>query len=209
MTGKKTGIILLVFFILLAAVFMAYYYKTTREQPKSLPVYGNPGHKVGTFSFIDQNGDSVTDKTVAGKIRVAEYFYTTCKSICPKLNENLSRVYAAYKGNDEVVFLSHTVDPEHDSVNALKEYSRRFDADAKQWHFLTGKKQDLYDMSRLGYLIGAEDTVDKVPITQDFIHDQHYSLVDRDGNVRGLYDGLSKDEVDKLIKDIGELLKEK
>jgi protein SCO1/2 len=208
-SGKKTGIFLLAFFIVLAAVFMGYYYKSTREQPVSLPVMGNPGHKVGSFSFVNQDGKTITDKDVAGKIRVAEYFFCTCKTICPKLNENLNKVYEAYKGNDDVMFLSHTVDPEHDSIPALKEYSRRFDADSKQWEFLTGSKQELYNMARYEYLISAQDDTSGVPISQDFIHDNHYALVDRDGRIRGFYDGLKQEDVDKLIADIGTLLKEK
>ena len=147
-SGKKTGVILLVFFLILGGVFIGYNIYIIKQQPKTLPVLGTPGHKVGAFSFVNQDGKTITDKDVAGRIRVIEYFFTTCKGICPKMNENLSKVYEAYKGNNDVLFLSHSVDPVHDTVQALKEYSRRFDADAKQWMFLTGSKQDLYNMAR-------------------------------------------------------------
>lgn len=208
MSGKRTGIFLLLFFLILCGIFIGYHMYEVKQQPQTLPVYGNPGHKVGAFTFVNQDGKTITDKDVAGKIRVAEYFFTTCKTICPKLNENLNKVYEAYKGNDDVMLLSHTVDPEHDSIPALKEYSRRFDADSKQWEFMTGKKQDLYNMARYEYLISAQDDTSGVPISSDFIHDNHYALVDRDGRIRGFYDGLKQEDVDKLIADIGILLKE-
>ena len=209
MSGKRTGIFLLLFFLILGGAFLGYHIYEIKQQPKHLPVYGNPGHKVGPFSFINQDGKTITDKDVAGKIRVIEYFFTTCKGMCPKMNESLSKVYTAYKGNNDVLFLSHSVDPKRDTVPALKEYSQRFDADSKQWMFLTGSKQELYDMARYQYLISAQDDTAGVSIDKDFIHDNHFSLIDRDGQVRGFYDGLKADEVQKLINDIGELLKEK
>jgi protein SCO1/2 len=106
------------------------------------------------------------------------------------------------------VILSHTVDPVKDTVQALKAYSLRFDANADQWMFLTGDKKALYDMARYSYLINAEDTANGVTIKDDFIHDKHYTLVDGLGRVRGFYDGLELTEINKLIADINTLLKE-
>ncbi|MGN6475694.1 MAG: SCO family protein, partial [Flavipsychrobacter sp.] len=120
MSKRNTTIFLISFFIILAAVFMTYFYKVTREEPKKLPVYGNPGHKVGDFSFVNQEGKTVTLKDVNGKIRVVEYFFTTCKGICPKMNENMSKVYEAFRGNDKIMILSHSVDPLKDTVAAMK-----------------------------------------------------------------------------------------
>ncbi|RYG25463.1 MAG: SCO family protein, partial [Chitinophagaceae bacterium] len=144
MQGKKITIFLITFFILLSAVFMTYYYNTSHEQPKTLRVLGEPGHKVRQFSFTDQEGRTITQKDVLGKVYVVEYFFTTCKGICPRMNENMSKVFQAFRGNKEVMILSHTVDPEKDSVKAMKEYSLRFEADPKQWKFLTGSKKELY-----------------------------------------------------------------
>jgi len=172
-------------------------------------VLGNPGHHVAAFSFINQDGKTITNEDVKGKICVVEYFFTTCKGICPRLNENLTHVYQAFHGNKNVLILSHTVDPLKDTVKAMKEYSLRFDADPTQWMFLTGDKKKLYDMARYSYLISAQDDTTGVSIDQDFIHDNHYVLVDRDGRIRGFYDGLKMDEVNKLIKDINNLLAEK
>ena len=212
MTNRRTTIILVAFFIILAAIFMTYYYKTTREQPKQLLTIGEPGHHVDSFAFYNQDGRLITNKDVNGKVYVVEYFFSTCKGQCPKMTENMTKVYKAYHGNPDVLILSHTVDPVHDTVPALKAYSRRFDADSKQWMFLTGDKKKLYDMARWSYLISAQDDTAGVSVDQDFIHDQHFVLVDRTGHIRGNsdgYDGLRPSSVDTLISDIRVLLDEK
>ncbi len=209
MSKRNTTIFLISFFIILAAVFMTYFYKVTREEPKKLPVYGNPGHKVGDFSFVNQEGKTVTLKDVNGKIRVVEYFFTTCKGICPKMNENMSKVYEAFRGNDKIMILSHSVDPLKDTVAAMKQYSLRFDADPKQWMFLTGDKKALYDMARNEYLVTAADDTATVDIASDFIHTDRFVLVDDSGRIRGMYKGTDMGSVNQLIGDIKELLKER
>ena len=151
MKNKKTTIFLLTFFFLLAAAFMTYYYKVNREQPKRLPLMGEGDHRVRSFAFTDQEGKTVTNDDVKGKIYAVEYFFTTCKGICPKMNENMAEVYQAFRGNKDVLILSHTVDPVKDSVKAMKAYSLKYDADPNQWLFLTGDKKELYDMARYSY----------------------------------------------------------
>lgn len=209
MKKNKIAVILISFFIILAAVFMTYFYKVTREQPKTLKVIGNPGHKVKPFAFINQEGKTITNADVEGKIYVVEYFFTTCKGICPRMNENMSKVYTAYRGKNDVMILSHTVDPLKDTVGAMKAYSLRFDADPKQWEFLTGSKKELYDMARYSYLVTAADDTAITDIESDFIHTDRFVLVDRGGRIRGQYKGTDIGEVNQLIGDIGELLKEK
>lgn len=211
MNNKKTGIVLISFFIVLGIAFLAYYFNATNGVRKlTLPIYGNnESHHIDTsFSFINQEGKTITNKDVKGRICVVSYFFATCKGICPKMNENMTRVYKAFRGNKDVLLLCHTVDPNKDTVEALKAYSLRFDADPAQWMFLTGDKQKLYDMARYSYLISAEDDTAGVSIDKDFIHDKHYSLVDRHGRIRGFYDGLDLHSIDKLIGDIKELSKE-
>lgn len=210
MSRRALTITLVTFFILLAAGFMAYYYKVTRSLPKQLAVIGEPGHRVDTFSFYNQDGRLITQKDVMGKVYVAEYFFATCKGICPKMNQNMAKVYEAYRGNPDVLILSHTVDPKNDTVAALKEYSRRFDADAKQWMFLTGTKKRLYEMALNSYLISAVDSARPANIEEAFIHDKHFVLVDKHGYLRGrFYDGLEPKQLDTLISDIHLLLEEK
>jgi protein SCO1/2 len=211
MNNKKTGLFLVSFFILLGVAFLSYYYKVALTNKKSsLPVIGaDQNHHISPFSFTNQDGKVITDNDTKGKIYVASYFFATCRSICPKMNENMTKVYKAFQGNKDVLILCHTVDPKKDTVQALKAYSTRFDADARQWMFLTGDKKQLYDMARYSYLINAEDTANGVTIEDDFIHDQHYVLVDRLGRIRGFYDGLEDAKVKQLITDINDLLKEK
>jgi protein SCO1/2 len=209
MSNKKTAIILISFFIVLATVFILYSYNQFDGHKKSLPVYGNEGHKVEAFAFTNQDGKTVTQEDVKGKIYVVEYFFTTCKGICPKMNENMTKVYETFRGNDDVKILSHTVDPLEDSVPTMKAYSLRFDADSKQWMFLTGDKKELYDMARTSYLVTAADDTAVVDIEDDFIHTDRFILVDRDGRIRGQYEGTNVGSVNQLIGDIKELLKEK
>lgn len=209
MKNKKTVIVLVGFFIVLSAAFMTYFYSVTKVKQRPLPYYGEGEHKVRPFSFINQEGQVVTNKNTEGKIYVAEYFFATCQGICPKMNENLNKVYQQFKGNPDVLFLSHTVDPQEDSSAALKAYGLQFEADPKQWMFLTGDKKALYDQARYSYLINAEDTNTGTTIDKDFIHDNHFVLVDQNGRLRGVYDGLLPNEMGRLVGDINILLKSK
>lgn len=197
---------LVLFFVLLSCTFLGYYYFQIMKHPKHLKTMGNPGHKVGRFSFLNQDGQVITEKEVEGKIEVVEFFFTTCKGICPKMNDNMVSVYDAFRNDPEVVILSHTVDPETDTVEQMKRYSLKYDADPSKWMFLTGTKDSLYSMALNDYLISvADSTVDpKNPI---FIHSPYFVLVDKTKKVRGFYNGTKTEEVDKLIKDIAELKK--
>ena len=210
MNNKKTTIFLISFFMLLGVIFLGYAYKVMHEQKKlELPVVGtDQNHHIAPFSFTNQDGKVITNEDVKGKICVVEFFFATCKGMCPRMNENMVAVSKAFKGNKNVLILSHTVDPVKDTVKALKEYSLRFDADPEQWMFLTGDKKNLYDMARYSYLISAEDDTTGVSIDKDFIHDKHYTLVDGYGRVRGFYDGLNPGDVNRMIGDINALLKE-
>lgn len=208
MKMNKTALFLIAFFMVLGCAFLGYYYFTMKSVPKRLNYYGNPGHTVGPFSFINQEGKTITEKDLQDKIYVVEYFFTTCKGICPKLNENMSKVYAAYRGQNDIMILSHTVDPMTDSVDVMKKYSLKYEADPAQWMFLTGNKHDLYSMAINSYLVSAvEDTTNK-EILPDFIHTQYFVLVDKEKHIRGTYDGTDDAAVQKLIGDIQVLRKE-
>lgn len=209
MKNKKVVIFLVGFFIVLSAAFMTYFYSVTKVKSKPLPYFGESEHKIRSFSFTNQEGKTVTEETVKGKIYVVEYFFATCQGICPKMNENLNTVYQQFKGNDKVLFLSHTVDPEEDSSAALRKYALQFEADPNQWHFLTGDKKALYDQARYSYLISAQDDTTGVSIDKDFIHDNHFVLVDQNLRIRGVYDGLLPNEMMRLAGDIKILLQSK
>jgi protein SCO1/2 len=176
-----------------------------------IPGYGKVTYpvlsEVKPFSFVDQDGRIVTNKDVAGKVYVAEYFFTTCKGICPKLNTNLKSVYEKYKNEPDFLILSHSVDPGTDSVGRLKIYADSLGVDSRHWIFLTGDKDSLYQAARLSYLL--DDPKNNLsPIDQQFIHTQFFALVDKSGEVRKIVDGLEKDELKQMDKAIDQLLKE-
>lgn len=205
---NQKAIILTSFFMLLGIAFLAYYYYEYKQAPRRLPTYGNPGHHVLPFAFTNQDGKTITEKDVDGKIYVVEYFFSTCEGICPKMNENMTTVYKTYRGQPDIAILSHTVDPETDTVEQLKSYSLRFEADANQWHFLTGEKSKLYEMAINSYLVTAVEDTTKKEVLPDFIHSEKFVLVDKEKHIRGIYDGTNDEEVKKLIEDIAELRKE-
>jgi len=170
------------------------------------------GHTIGNFSFTDQNGKTITEKDVKGKVFVAEYFFTTCGTICPKMTEQMERVHSAYKGNSKVAILSFTVNPEVDTVAQLKRYAQKHGADAKSWHFLTGNKEKLYSLARKSFFVlKPAETENQGDVGSDFnpyIHTNNFVLVDKQMRIRGYYDGTSTEEVDHLIHDIERLLEE-
>jgi protein SCO1 len=163
-------------------------------------------HSVQPFSFINQDGKTITDKDLEGKIYVADYFFTTCKSICPKMATELLRVQDKFSyTNGMVQILSHTVNPENDSVPVLKAYADMIHADSKMWNIVTGDKKQLYDMARNSYLVNAMEG-DGGP--DDFIHSELFVLVDKEKHIRGIYDGTDIKAVNDLLDDIKVLIAE-
>ena len=163
-------------------------------------------HSIAPFSFVNQDGKVITDKDYEGKIYVADYFFTTCKSICPKMATELLRVQEKFEYTKGLVeILSHTVDPENDSVPVLKAYAEMIHADTKMWNFVTGDKKQLYDMARYSYLVNAMEG-DGGP--DDFIHSELFVLVDKEKHIRGIYDGTDIKAVNDLLDDIKVLMAE-
>ena len=169
-----------------------------------MPVLSN----VQPFSFTNQDGKPVTDRDISGKVCVVEYFFTTCKGICPKMNRNMKTVYEKFKGENNFLILSHTVDPETDSVGRMKQYADSLGADSNKWLFLTGRKDSLYSAARLSYLLDDPKN-NNGKMEEQFIHTQFFALVDKNGSVRRIYDGLKQDELNELMKDIDKLLVER
>ncbi|MEO6682994.1 MAG: SCO family protein [Ginsengibacter sp.] len=166
---------------------------------------------VQPFSFVDQNGKEVTQNSFDGKVYVADYFFTTCKGICPKMNANMQTVYEKYKNEKDFAILSHTSMPETDSVPVMKEYEEKIVGKnpnfAADWYFVTGSKDSLYKMARQSYLLDNHQN-NYTNIEDEFIHTQFFALVDRQKRVRGIYDGLVLEDITRLNKDIKELLAE-
>jgi protein SCO1/2 len=167
------------------------------------------GHTIGDFSFKDQTGKLFTQKQLKGKVFVAEYFFTTCGTICPKMNVQMQRVQEAFNSNYKVQILSFTVNPAVDTVEQMQRYANEHSADAKQWHFLTGEKDKLYDLARKSFFVlKPAEAENQGDVGSDFIHTNNFVLVDQKMRIRGYYDGTSIKEVDKLIHDIEHLLEE-
>ncbi|MCM5529735.1 SCO family protein [Parasegetibacter sp. NRK P23] len=200
--GKKLMIYLGIFVVLVGGFFFFIYGDNDLWKTK-LPVL----NYTKEFSFTDQYGKRITDQDVKGKVYVAEYFFTTCPGICPRMNNNLKGVYEKYKNKDGFAILSHTVDPEKDTVGRMKHYADSLGVNTPNWLFLTGPKDSLYNVARASYLLDDPANAQQA-IDEQFIHTQFFALVDKGGRVRGIYDGLKTEEIAKLEKDISDLLKE-
>ncbi|TPE41043.1 SCO family protein [Pontibacter mangrovi] len=162
-------------------------------------------HQIPDFAFVDQDSQRVTQETVAGKIYVTDFFFTTCPTICPKMKSQMLRVYEAYKENPDVLLLSHSIDPTHDTVAVLRDYADRLGIETQKWHLLTGDKDSIYDMA-MQYLVPAQADGGA---EGGFTHGGHFILMDGQRRIRGIYDGTKPESVDKLIDDIPLLLNEK
>lgn len=167
------------------------------------------GHTIADFSFTNQEGKTITQKDIEGKVFIVEYFFTTCKTICPVMNVQMQRVHKEFKSNDGVRILSFTVDPETDTVEQMNRYAESHGADPSTWFFLTGSKDDLYSLARRSFFVlKPAEAENQGDVGSDFIHTNNFVLVDQKKRIRGYYDGTSKKEVDELISDIKLLLKE-
>ncbi|WDF53510.1 SCO family protein [Mucilaginibacter sp. KACC 22063] len=143
------------------------------------------------FAFIDQYGDSVTNKSLDGNIYVADFFFASCPNICPVMHRNMIKVYNTFKDLGDFKIVSYTIDPKHDSVAVLKQYAQKLGVNDKRWLFLQGKKEETYKLAK-GYMVEARESV----------HDGYFILVDKQKRIRGSYLGTDEKEVDKMIADI-------
>ena len=204
----------LVIVTLLSAIILTLFYLALKPK-KTLPIYNpsmvNPElvdttvqyickyHSIADFSFTNQNGKTITQKDYEGKIYVADFFFTTCGSICPKMTTNLVEVQKAFVNNPKVMLLSHTVFPETDSVSVLKEYAKKNGVIDSKWNLVTGDKKQIYTMARKSYLAVK---LGKPEELYDMVHTENFVLVDSKRRVRGFYDGTKKEEIERLIDDI-------
>ena len=192
-----------------------------KESDKTLPIMGRKDvqqtelngtlkydtvyHTIPEFQFVNQDSLLVTHHTFDDKIYVADFFFTTCPTICPVMKTQMLRVYEKYKDNDEVLILSHSIDPVHDTVAVLKAFSDKLGVDSKKWYFVTGNKNEIYTIGEKSYLVTAQEDGDA---PGGYIHSGAFILIDKEKRIRGMYDGTEEDEVDRLMKDIQILMKE-
>ncbi|MCE2995815.1 MAG: SCO family protein [Cyclobacteriaceae bacterium] len=180
------------------------------NRDKPLPIFGERElvgadtvyHTIAPFQFVDQDSASVTNATFEDKIYVADFFFTSCRTICPIMKTQMVRVYEATKEMPDVLLLSHTIDPEYDTVALLHDFAERLGVESKRWHFVTGKKDSIYKIAQTSYFATAMEDKSE---PDGFIHSGAFLLIDKKGRIRGKYDGTKEEEVNRLIVDIKKL----
>jgi len=195
MRSKRLFITAVVVSCLAAAGFAGYLF-VKETSTRQIPVYG----QAPMFEFTDSEGKLFNTRQLSGKIWVTDFFFTTCGSICPVMTANMAKLYRSYKLEDDVAFVSVTVNPETDTPERLREYAAKFDADPAQWHFLTGDREEITRVAVNGFKVGSVD--------EPVFHSSYFILVDRRGRIRGYYDSLDQRNIRAVFKDIAQLLKE-
>ena len=160
-------------------------------------------HKISDFKLTNQNGKEITQANYKDKIYVADFFFTTCQDICPVMTKNMYQLQEELKNDNEILLLSHTVIPEVDTVEQLKEYAIENNVDDSKWNLVTGDKKQIYELARKSYLAVEDSNFNKF----DMIHTENFMLIDKEKQIRGFYDGTNSEEIKRLLKDI-EILKQ-
>lgn len=199
----------------LAAFLFLVSCNTKKELP--LPIFGEREvvgtdtgtdtvyHTIANFKFVDQDSAEITNDTYKGKIYVADFFFTSCRTICPIMKTQMLRVYDSIQNDPEVLLLSHTIDPEYDTVGLLHDFAERLAVKSNKWHFVTGNKEEIYKIAQTSYFSTAlEDKTEP----DGFIHSGAFLLIDKDRRIRGKYDGTKEEDVNRLLGDIQRLKKE-
>jgi protein SCO1/2 len=201
---SRKRIFYIVFFVVLVVGF---YVGLTYAVPAFVHRKPTPLSTIEPFAFTNQDGKTITEKDIKGKVIAVNFFFTTCTSVCPRMNNNLKPIYEAFKSEPGFLILSHTSDPERDSAARLKRYSDSLKVDTNKWMFLTGRKDSLYSMARHSYSIDNPNNF--VKHTEDeFLHTQFIALVNKQGEVVQVYDGLKPSEITEMQIEIKKLLKE-
>mgnify|MGYP001412691248 FL=1 len=214
---RKRDFIIVGFIIVFGAISISLFYFILTPQ-KTLPIYQpyevneklvdssisyiSKYHKISDFELINQNGVTITQEYYKNKIYVADFFFTTCQSICPIMTKNMLKIQEQLKNDKEILLLSHTVTPEIDSVQQLKRYALENSVDDSKWNLVTGDKRQIYDLARKSYLAVEDSEFGDF----DMIHTENFMLIDKQRQIRGFYDGTDIKEIERLLVDI-EILK--
>ena len=197
-------------FLLSAFCFLLF---ACMPKEEKLPIFGMRNivgkdtvyHSIAPFRFVDQDSSVITNDSFKDKIYVADFFFTSCRTICPIMKTQMLRVYEAIRDMPDVLLLSHTIDPQYDTVHLLHEFARRLGVESKKWHFVTGLKDSIYKIAQTSYFATAmEDKTEP----DGFIHSGAFLLIDKQKRIRGKYDGTKEEDVNRLIEDIKKLRKE-
>jgi protein SCO1/2 len=202
----RLKIIVLNFLVALLALSCSQEKKLPFLGPKQVNAKGDTVyHQIPSFRFLNQDSVFVSEKDVEGKVYVADFFFTTCPTICPKMKTQMLRIYERYKDRDEVRIISHSIDPDFDTPNVLKDYAARLQVKAPKWNLLTGDKAAIYTLGQKSYMVSAQEDPNEAG---GFVHSGAFILVDKNRHVRGIYDGTVEAEVNHLLEDMEILLKE-
>ncbi len=173
-----------------------------KPNDKSLDTF----HKISDFNLTNQDGNSITQETFTGKIYVADFFFTSCPGICPKMTNNMTMLQEEFYTDDDVMLLSYSVTPEKDSVPVLKQFAISKGISSQKWHLLTGNQEDIYKLGRRDYFVEEDLGLEKD--IKDFLHTENFILIDRNRHIRGIYNGINKTSINQLIADIKTLKNE-
>lgn len=214
---RKRDFITIGFILLFSAAAITLFY-TILKPTETLPIYQpaevneklvdtsiihvSKYHKISDFKLTNQNGEEITQEFYKNKIYVADFFFTTCQDICPIMTKNMYRLQEELKEDNDILFLSHTVIPEIDTVQQLKKYAVDNKIDESKWNLVTGDKKQIYELARKSYLAVEDAEFGEY----DMIHTENFMLIDKKRQIRGFYDGTNDLEIDRLLSDI-EILK--
>jgi protein SCO1/2 len=192
---------------------------TSPSRPYELPIYGQPDyverevngelvtdtipHRIADFAFLDQDSVWITNDTFKDQVYVADFFFTSCPTICPVMKAQMLRVYEAFENEPQVAILSHTIDPKHDTVAVLRDFAQKLGVTSSKWHFVTGEMETIYEIGEKSYMVAAAAD-NEAP--GGYIHSGAFLLVDQNRQIRGVYDGTVPEQVDLLIEDIKRLI---
>ena len=183
------------------------------KKEEKLPIFGEKMvegkdtvyHTIGNFQFVDQDSALITPDTYKDKIYVADFFFTSCRTICPIMKTQMRRVYDSIQNDPSVLLLSHSIDPEYDTVALLHDFAQRLDVKSEKWHFVTGVKDSIYKIAQTGYFATAMEDKSE---PDGFIHSGAFLLIDKEKRIRGKYDGTKEEDVNRLLGDIRKLERE-
>lgn len=197
------------------AVICVFLLSSCENSSVKLPIYGpktvaangtdSIEYRIPAFVFVNQDSQLISEKTMSGKTCVVDFFFTACPSICPKMKKEMLRVYDKYRSDSSVIILSFSIDPARDSVARLHAYAQKLGIESDKWHLLTGDKKDIYSIAEKFLVSAAEDP----DAPGGHVHSGNFILVDKNRRLRGYYDGVQEQSVDKLLMDMDVLLQEK
>ncbi|MGY4386132.1 protein SCO1/2 [Pedobacter sp. UYP24] len=189
--------------ILTSILLTAILFNSACKEEKPLPIMGNA--PIADFNFLNQDSVRITNNTFKDKIYIADFFFTSCTSICPIMHRNMKAIYDEYKDNPNVMFLSHTIDFKYDTPSKLKKYAQKLGVDGGKWQFAYGSKESIYDIAEKSYLSAViEDTT----VKENYIHQGYLILIDKNRHMRGAYDGTKDEQIALLKRDLPILLAE-